>query len=145
MKKLIAVLLLAFTALTAQGIHWEKDYATALEKAKKLNKPVLFVISRHTCRWCVHLERTTFQDPKVINVLNRDFVNVISYTDEGDYIPRDLYVPGTPTLWFLDSTGEPLFRPVQGAIGAKDMYRATQIVETEFRKVMKKKRYGARP
>ena len=133
-KALLLALAAGMLSLSAAQIRWEKDFPAAVAKAKKLHRPIFFVVSRHTCRWCVHLERTTFRDPEVIDTLNRDFVNVVAYTDERDFIPRDLYMPGTPTLWFLDERGEPLFRPIRGAIGAKDMVRAARIVEAEYGK-----------
>ena len=133
-KALFLALVAGMLSLSAAQIHWEKDFPAAVAKAKKLHRPIFFVVSRHTCRWCVHLERTTFRDPKVIDTLNRDFVNVVAYTDERDFIPRDLYTPGTPTLWFLDEGGDPLFQPIPGAIGAEDMVRAARIVEEEYGK-----------
>ncbi len=144
MKKLLVLCLTAASLLAAQ-IHWQKDLKTAIERAKKVHKPIFFVVSRHSCRWCVHLERTTFRDPKVIGTLNRDFINVIAFTDDGDFIPRALYSPGTPTLWFLDERGEPMFRPVEGAIGASDMLRAAGIVRKSYAKQRKRAVYGSRP
>ena len=120
-----------------QGIHWAKDYAAAIAKAKKENKPVLLVSSRHTCKYCVLLEETTFQDKKVINELNKKFVSVISYSDENDYMPQELRRPGTPALWFLKPSGEPMFQPIMGAIDAEQFLDALSIVEKEFAKTQK--------
>ena len=142
MKTLLLALTLTVSTLFAQGIHWEKDFNQAVAKAKKVHKPIFFVYSRHSCKWCRHLENTTFQDPKVIAKLNSSFVNVVSYTDENDYTPRNLMLPGTPGLWFLDSSGEPMFQPIQGAVGARDLLRATQIVDKEYQKLFMRQRYG---
>ena len=144
MKKVLLAVLLVSSVLFGQGIHWEKDFSAAVAKAKKVHKPIFFVYSRHSCKWCRHLEATTFRDPKVIAALNSGFVNVVSYTDENDYVPRGLMLPGTPGLWFLDSRGEPMFQPVQGAVGAADLRRAIQIVEKEYRKRRMQKQYGNR-
>ncbi len=142
MKKLFIAALFAAMGVFAQGIHWEKDFKHALVRAKQLHKPIFFVYSRHSCKWCRHLESTTFRDPRVIAALNGSFVNVVSYTDENDYTPRKLMLPGTPGLWFLDSSGEPMFQPVQGAVGASDLLRAIRIVEKEFDKRAMRQRYG---
>jgi thioredoxin-related protein len=142
MKKIVAILLLGATLLLAEGIHWEKDYRAAVKKAQAVGKPILFVFSSHECKWCRHLEATTFSDPKVIAELNRDFVNVIAYTDAGDYVPRELWVPGTPALWFLDPRGEAMFQPIQGAVGAQDFLSATDIVLKAYAKERLKQRYG---
>lgn len=144
MKKIFAALLLITAMLSGAGIHWEMDYNAAVTKAKTLKKPILFVFSRHGCKWCDHLEKTTFADPEVIGRLNKGFVNVIAYTDENDYVPKALWAPGTPTLWFLDSSGEAMFQPIQGAVGPADFLRALDIVSNEFKKRMMIQRYGSR-
>ncbi|HHH72351.1 MAG TPA: thioredoxin family protein [Sulfuricurvum sp.] len=143
MKRIAGILLVLAALLHAGGIHWEQDYKHAVAKAKQLHKPIFFVFSRHGCKWCGHLERTTFQNKKVISRLNDGFVNVIAYTDENDYVPRELWAPGTPALWFLSSDGTAMFQPIQGAVGAEDFLRAADIVTNEFNKQMIMKKYGS--
>ena len=144
MKKLIGMLLLGATLLLADGIHWEADYKAAVKKAGTENKPIFFVFSSHDCKWCRRLEDTTFSDPQVIKTLNDDFINVIAYTDAGDYVPRGLWVPGTPALWFLDANGEAMFQPIQGAVGAQEFLKATTIVRQEYEKLQLQQTYGNR-
>jgi thioredoxin-related protein len=142
MKKTVWLLLTAVTLLLGQEVTWEKDYHAAVAKAKKSDKPILFVFSSHACKWCRHLEATTFSDPKVIARLNRDFVNVIAYADEKDYVPRALWMPGTPALWFLDSNGEAMFQAIQGSVGPSDFLGAVDIVLKAYEKHRLKQRYG---
>lgn len=134
MRKIILLNLLMIVSLFASEIKWAKEYNDGLKIAKKQNKPILFVSSRHSCRYCVMLDNTTFKDDKVIKALNRDFVSVISYSDENDYLPRELWRPGTPAIWFLLPNGEPMFEPIMGAVGAKEFIKALNIVNTEFNK-----------
>lgn len=131
LKKIILALLLV-SSLFSLEIKWEKDFKTAIENAKKLNKPIFFVSSRHTCRYCVVLEETTFTDAQVINDLNSNFVSVVAYSDENDYMPRELFRPGTPAMWFLMPDGTPMFEPLMGAYGAKDILQAFKQVKKEF-------------
>ncbi|MCX6077056.1 MAG: DUF255 domain-containing protein [Campylobacterales bacterium] len=131
-KKLLYLALFVSTLLSASGIEWEKDYESGIKKATQLNKPVLFVFSRHSCHYCVLLDNTTFKDAKVIEALNKDFVSIISYTDENDYTPEELWRPGTPTIWFLFSNGEPIFEPLMGAVDAENFLNALAIVKEEF-------------
>jgi thioredoxin-related protein len=133
-KIFLYVALLFATSLMADGIHWAKDFKSGVEKATKEKKPVLFVFSRHTCKYCVILEETTFSNAKVIAGLNKDFVSIISYSDENDYTPRELWRPGTPTIWFLYPDGAPMFQPLMGAVDAKNFLRAMGIVKEEFKK-----------
>lgn len=144
MKKTLLILMVAAVALFAEGIRWEPNFNAAVTKAKEVKKPIMFVFSSHGCKWCRHLEKTTFSDPKVIEALNSDFVNVIAYTDARDYVPRELWLPGTPGIWFLDSSGEPMFQPIQGAVDPESMIQAAGIVKKEYQKLLVKERYGAK-
>ncbi len=137
-KVFISLLLLLSVNAAAASINWAKDYNEGLGDAKKVNKPVLFVSSRHTCKYCVMLDETTFKDEKVIKELNRDFVSIISYSDENDYMPKELWRPGTPAIWFLLPSGEPMYQPLMGAMDATNFLKALSIVREEFNKGQKK-------
>ncbi|WP_345986525.1 thioredoxin family protein [Sulfurimonas sp. HSL-1656] len=128
MKRFFFLLALTAALLSGAEIRWEKDFEAALAKAKTLDRPLFFVFSRHSCKWCRHLEATTFKNAEVIERLNGKFVNVIAYTDDGDNVPRELWSPGTPALWFLEGSGEVMFPAIPGAVGAADFLKATGIV-----------------
>ena len=132
LNKIVLVLLLSACSLLSAEVNWAKDFNAGIQSAKKLNKPVMFVSSRHTCKYCVILDETTFQDEKVIKALSRDYVSIVSYSDENDYMPKELWRPGTPAIWFLKPNGEPMFQPVMGAIDAENFLKALAIVKEEF-------------
>lgn len=141
MGKLVLFLGLVFTtSLFAAQIHWEKDFYSGVKEASAQNKPVLFVFSRHTCKYCVLLEETTFRDEKVVKALNKDFISIVSYTDEQDYTPRELWRPGTPTIWFLNPKGEPMFQPLVGAVDSQNFLKALAIVKEEFETIKKQEK-----
>ena len=101
MRKIIIYMMLIFAVnLSAAEIKWAKDYNSGISEAARFNKPVLFVSSRHTCRFCVILDNTTFKDRKVIEALNKDFVSIISYSDEKDTLLEEYCKPGIPPYWF---------------------------------------------
>lgn len=133
-KSLIVLFLLFSTVTFADEIKWAKDYHAAIKLATSKNKPVLFVSSRHTCKYCVILEKTTFSDKKVIEALNKDFISVVSYSDENDYLPKELWRPGTPAIWFLSPKGEPMFQPLMGAVDKTNFLKALSIVKSTFDK-----------
>jgi len=133
-KNIILILILVSSAFSSE-IKWEKNFKSAIERAKKVNKPIFFVSSRHSCRYCVVLEQTTFQDAQVIKDLNDNFVSVIAYSDENDYMPRELWRPGTPAMWFLKPDGTPMFEPLMGAYGAKNVLQAFAQVKEEFKAI----------
>jgi uncharacterized protein YyaL (SSP411 family) len=120
------------TTIMASEIKWAKDYDAGMKEAARFSKPVLFISSRHTCKFCVILDDTTLKDERVAKVLNKEFISIISYSDEQDYMPRELYHPGTPAIWFLLPSGEPMFQPIMGAINADNFLNALKIVKKEF-------------
>ncbi|QOP40681.1 thioredoxin family protein [Sulfurimonas marina] len=132
MKKLLIIMMLLSGSLFANEIHWAKDFTSGIKTAKKENKPVLFVFSRHSCKYCVILEKTTFSNNQVIDTLNKDFVSIIAYSDEGDRFPQELWRPGTPTLWFLDENGQPMYQPLMGAVGEEYFIEALKVVKKAF-------------
>ncbi len=138
-KLLLIIAFLLTTSLLADEVHWAKDFKSGIEQATKENKPVLFVFSRHTCKYCVILEKTTFSDQRVIKELNKDFVSIIAYSDEGDAMPQELWRPGTPTIWFLKPNGQPMFQPLMGAVKEDAFLQALEIVKKEFSQINKKK------
>ena len=133
MRKILIYLTLLFaTTIMASEIKWAKDYQTGIKEATRFVKPVLFISSRHTCKFCVILDNGTLKDKRVVEALNRDYVSIISYSDENDYMPKELWQPGTPAIWFLLPSGEPMFQPIMGAVDAENFLNALAIVKTEF-------------
>ena len=47
-------------------------------------------------------------------------------------MPRGLYQPGTPAIWFLLSNGKPMYQPIMGAMDAKNFLKAVDIVKNEY-------------
>lgn len=137
-KLLLYVVLLCATSLMANDIRWEKDFKTGIENATKQNKPVMFIYSRHTCKYCVILEKTTLSNSDVIQKLNKSFISIVSYSDENDFLPRELWRPGTPTIWFLYPDGTPMFQPLMGAVDEVNFLKALAIVKKEFDKSTQK-------
>lgn len=139
MGKIFIYLMLTIATLAAAEIKWAKDFNAGVDEAKKVNKPILFVSSRHSCKYCVILDETTFKDKRVAEELNKNFISIISYSDENDYMPKELWQPGTPAIWFLEPNAEPMYQPLMGAMDAESFLKALVIVKEEFNKEKKKK------
>jgi len=138
-KILVYVMLLLATSVMASGINWAKDYNSGMALAKKTNKPVMFIISRDTCKYCVKLDKETFKDSRVINGVNKDFIAIRSWINNKDYVPQELYAPGLPTIWFLLPNGKPMYQPLMGFVDGDNFLTALAIVKTEFDKQKNKK------
>ena len=57
-------------------IDWFPWGAEAFDKAKREDKPVFLSIGYSTCHWCHVMERESFSDPQVAEILNRSFISV---------------------------------------------------------------------
>ncbi len=137
MRKIVLTFLMLASTLFGAEVNWVKDYNTGVAEATKVSKPIMFISSRHSCKYCVILEKTALRDPKVVNELNRNFISVVSYSDENDYMPKELWRPGTPAIWFLNELGEPMYQPIMGAIDSKNFLYAIELVKKEYIKRLK--------
>lgn len=142
MKKILLSFLLLFSTLYAGELHHANSFKDAVATAENSEKPIMFIISRHTCKYCVILEKNTLSNAEVIKRLNNDFVTYIAYTDDGDTFPDEYWRPGTPAIWFLDDSGRAISEPIMGAIDAANLLKALDIVDKRFKKQKKMDKYN---
>lgn len=57
-------------------INWYAWSDEAFEKAKKEDKPIFLSIGYSTCHWCHVMERESFEDDEVAELLNESFVAI---------------------------------------------------------------------
>ncbi|UCF07370.1 MAG: thioredoxin domain-containing protein [Thermoplasmata archaeon] len=57
-------------------VNWYPWADEAFEKAKKEDKPIFLSIGYSTCHWCHVMERESFTDEEVAELLNKDFVSI---------------------------------------------------------------------
>lgn len=57
-------------------VYWYPWSDEAFEKAKSQNKPIFLSIGYSTCHWCHVMERESFEDSEVAEVLNNNFISI---------------------------------------------------------------------
>jgi uncharacterized protein YyaL (SSP411 family) len=57
-------------------VDWYPWGDEALERARKENKPIFLSVGYSTCYWCHVMERESFSDPAIAELMNRLFVNI---------------------------------------------------------------------
>ena len=57
-------------------VKWYPWGNISLQKAKREQKLIFLSIGYSTCHWCHVMERESFEDDEVANLLNRDFVSI---------------------------------------------------------------------
>ncbi len=57
-------------------VDWYPWGTEALERAKKEDRPILLSIGYSACHWCHVMERESFENEEIAQVMNRHFVNI---------------------------------------------------------------------
>jgi len=57
-------------------VDWHPWGEEAFAEARRSDKPVFLSVGYSTCHWCHVMERESFEDPQIGEVLNRDFVPI---------------------------------------------------------------------
>ncbi len=104
------LVLVAFLAppLLAGGVPFEKSYEKALRRAKKEQRALMIDFRADWCSWCHRLDKTTYKDDRVAEIVAESFV-AVKIDTEGSraetaiaarYAVRDL-----PTIIFTSPSG----------------------------------------
>lgn len=57
-------------------VDWQEWSQEALDQAKKEDKPILVSIGYSSCHWCHVMEKESFEDTAVANIMNKYFINI---------------------------------------------------------------------
>src|SRR2546428_4433738 len=85
-----------------QWLEWGKE---SFERAKSLGRPILLDITGSWCHWCHVMDNTSYSDPAVIDLVNKNFIPVRVDTDRRPDVNRRYNMGGWPTTAFLDNEG----------------------------------------
>ena len=99
-------------------VDWFPWGDKAFEKAKKEHKPVFLSIGYSSCHWCHVMERESFENEKIANILNEHFISIKVDREERPDIDKhfqDVYQlmngrpGGWPTSIFLTEELKPFY------------------------------------
>lgn len=57
-------------------VNWFSWGDAAFEKAQKEDKPILLSIGYSACHWCHVMERESFENEKIAEIMNENFINI---------------------------------------------------------------------
>lgn len=120
MKLFFSFCLLSAVALFADP-HWASSYAKAFEKAKEQEKDVMIILSKDNCDACWYMENIVFEDDGLVEQIEKDFIPL--YLDVYDDDIHGLSFIGTPTFYFIKSSGETIKR-LDGVFNIKELTAA---------------------
>jgi uncharacterized protein YyaL (SSP411 family) len=101
----------------ANPVDWYPWGDEAFARAKELDRPIFLSIGYATCHWCHVMERESFENDRVAQVLNESFVSIKVDREERPDVDR-LYMTamqalglggGWPLSVFLTPTLEPFY------------------------------------
>src|SRR5450755_2093386 len=100
-----------------QPIRWHEWGEEAFAAALRLNKPILLDIGAVWCHWCHVMDRESYDDPEIAQIVNERFVAIKVDRDECPDIDARYQVAvqalsgqgGWPLTAFLTPDGKPYF------------------------------------
>ena len=99
---LFAILILSVS--DSWAISWNNDLNSALNEAKKNEKPLIVDFYTTWCQWCKELDYNTYTDAKV-NELSGNFICVKVDAEQSPQEASKYNIRGYPTVIFLNYDG----------------------------------------
>ncbi len=92
----------------AHEIHWRQWGPETFQEAEGLDRPILLSISAVWCHWCHVMDETTYSDPRVIDLVNREYLPVRVDNDRHPQVNQRYNMGGWPSTAFLTPRGDTL-------------------------------------
>ncbi len=98
-------------------VHWNSWNKNILKKAEKQKKPILLSIGYSSCHWCHVMEKESFMDDEIADIMNSFFINIKIDREERPDIDK-IYMEsiqlmgingGWPLNVFLTSQQKPFY------------------------------------
>lgn len=87
-------------------INWQEWSPDALELAKREGKPIMLAITATWCHWCHVMDRHTFLNTEVADLVNTAFVPIRVDNDRRPDLNTRYNMGGWPTVTFLSPDGD---------------------------------------
>jgi uncharacterized protein YyaL (SSP411 family) len=100
-----------------QPIHWHEWGPEPFEKARQQNKPILLDIGAVWCHWCHVMDRESYENPEIAQIINQHFIAIKVDRDERPDVDSRYQSAvqaisgqgGWPLTGFLTPEGKPFF------------------------------------
>ena len=127
MKKLFLTLLFTLSLFGsnvdnfAKEMGFERDYKTALMKAKAQNKPLMMVLGADYCPWCRKFERKTLSSKLIKPELEKEVITlVVDKKYDIETFPKEFQTQMTPRVFFINPLTQKSFYQTAGYKKKKD-------------------------
>jgi len=140
MKKLLSILLLTLTLFSAnvdefaQEMGFERDYKTALLKAKGQNKPLMMVLGADYCPWCRKFERKTLSSKLIKPELEKSVITlIVDKKFDIKSFPKEFQTQLTPRVFFIDPKNGKSFYETVGYVKKKVYFKNLQEMQKLYK------------
>lgn len=140
MKQLFAILLLTLTLFGAKvdefatEMGFERNYNTALAKAKKEDKVLMMVLGADYCPWCRKFERKTLQAPSISDFVKKEFITlVVDKKFDKESFPEAFQTMMTPKVFFINPNSQKSFFDTTGYVKKKEFLKKIQNVKKLYK------------
>ncbi|MGP8214607.1 MAG: cytochrome c biogenesis protein CcdA [Bacteroidia bacterium] len=82
------------------------DYDEAMAYAKQVNKPVMIDFTGLACTNCRRMEENVWSDPRVLSIINNDYVLVSLYVDDPTELPDSMHFVSKVTGDKIETNGQ---------------------------------------
>jgi thioredoxin-like negative regulator of GroEL len=89
-----------------QEVQWRHDYTQARREAVEKNRPLLVDVGTENCYWCKRLDASTFRDPKVVKMMNEQFIPVKLDANREPTLAEALGIQSYPTIVWASPDGK---------------------------------------
>jgi thioredoxin-related protein len=102
MKQFLLMSLLTISVF-ASSINFEKDLASAKQKAVAENKKLMIMYSTPTCPECNYMKKKVLKNEQIVSYVNENFVSIILDIKEDEEILPYKFI-GIPTFYFVNAS-----------------------------------------
>jgi len=103
---LVVVFIASGSTANAQEVKWRQDYAAARREATETGKPLLLDFGTEACVWCRKQDATTLRDPRIVKVLNEQFIPVKIDANRYEKLTSSLGIESYPTMVLATPEGK---------------------------------------
>lgn len=107
----IAFVTTVFLTQREDRIDWIEDYEAGLKLAEQQNKPVLLAFYKEFSRYCSDMKQNTYNNPKVIEYVESNFVPILIDVDKQPQIAERYKIGYYPTHYIKNHKSDKLSDP----------------------------------
>lgn len=118
----------------AKEMQFQRDYNTALTKAKKEKKVLIMVLSADYCPWCRKFERKTLSSRVIKPKLDKEFITlIVDKKYDVDSFPSKFKTQFTPLVFMINPENEDILTNTTGYIKKEEFLDSLELAQELYK------------